>query len=68
MMQQWNHVSPDQYLGFPPWVWGEFESSEAPGPFPFLGGVDPSVVACLHEVHQRLSGAIDIAISDVFAG
>lgn len=68
MMQQWNRVSPDQYLGLPPWVWSEFESSEAPGPFPFLGGVDQRVVACLHEVHQRLSGAIDIAISDVFAG
>jgi hypothetical protein len=30
--------------------------------------VAPEVVASLHEVHQHLSGAIDIAISDVFAG
>lgn len=67
-MLQWDRVPLDQCLGFPPWVWSEFESSEPPGPFPFLGGVDQRVVACLHEVHQRLSGAIDIAISDVFAG
>ena len=58
----------DEHLGLYPWVWVEFESHAPAGPFPFLGGVDPRVVAGLHEVHQRLSGAIDIAISDVFAG
>jgi hypothetical protein len=63
-----DRLLPHQYVGLHPWVWVEFESSEPPGPFPFLGGVDPQVVACLHEVHGHLSGALDIAISDVFAG
>ena len=68
MARSFDSLLPGQYLGLLPWAWIEFESSEPPGPFPFLGGVDPQVVASLHEVHRHLSGAIDIAISDVFAG
>lgn len=68
MATSFDGLLPGQYAGLVPWAWIEFESSEAPGPFPFLGGVDPRVVASLHEVHRHLSGAIDIAISDVFAG
>ncbi len=68
MVMSFGKLLPEQYVGFYPWVWVEFESSEPPSPFPFLGGVDPAVVVSLHDVHQRLSGAIDIAISDVFAG
>jgi hypothetical protein len=64
----WDAFSPDQHVGLYPWVWVEFESAEPPGPFPFLGGVAPGVAAGLHQVHRHLSGAIDIAISDVFAG
>ncbi len=68
MVSSFGRLLPEQYVGFCPWVWVEFESAEPPSPFPFLGGVDPAVVVSLHDVHQRLSGAIDIAISDVFAG
>ncbi|MEW6544866.1 MAG: hypothetical protein AB1411_14810 [Nitrospirota bacterium] len=64
----WSNFSGRQYFGLAPWVWIEFESSEPPGPFPFLGGIAPRVAAGLHEVHQHLSGAIDIVIGDVFAG
>ena len=68
MAHSWKTLPDDKYVGLFPWVWVEFESSEPPGPFPFLGGVAPQVVASLYEVHGHLSGAIDIAISDVFAG
>lgn len=68
MAPNWNTFRDDHYVGLVPWAWAQLESAEPPGPFPFLGGVDPRVVASLHEVHQRLSGAIDVAISDVFAG
>jgi hypothetical protein len=43
------------------------ESGEAPGPFPFIAGVAPEVVASLHEAHSLLSSAVDTAISDVFS-
>jgi L-ascorbate metabolism protein UlaG (beta-lactamase superfamily) len=66
--QSWIGFPDEVYVGLFPWTWVEFESSDPPGPFPFLGGVDPAVVASLYQVHQHLSGAIDIAISDVFAG
>lgn len=68
MASPWDTFRSDHFVGLCPWSWIQFESSESPGPFPFLGGVAPSVVASLHEVHQHLSGAIDMAISDVFAG
>ena len=68
MSQSWGTLQNDQYVGLFPWAWMQFESSEPPGPLPFLGGVDPQVVASLYQVHRHLSGAIDIAISDVFAG
>lgn len=67
-MSVWDTFRSDHYVGLCPWSWIQFESLEPPGPFPFLGGVDPQVVAALHEVHQHLTGAIDMAISDVFAG
>ncbi|MFO0700959.1 MAG: MBL fold metallo-hydrolase [Nitrospira sp.] len=50
-----------------PWCWGQLESAEPPGPFPFIGGVSPEVVASLQEAHGLLSSAIDTAISDVFS-
>jgi len=68
MAQSWMTLPNEAYVGLFPWAWVEFDSSDPPGPFPFLGGVDPAVVASLYQVHQHLSGAIDIAISDVFAG
>lgn len=68
MTPRWDTLRSDLYLGLYPWAWMEFETAEPPGPFPFLGGVAPAVVASLHEVHQRLSGAIDMVISEVFAG
>ncbi|WP_447972388.1 MBL fold metallo-hydrolase [Nitrospira sp. Kam-Ns4a] len=68
MWRRWEQVPSQVYVGLRPWVWTQFESDPAPGPFPFLAGVAPEVVACLQEAHQRLSGAIDVAISDVFAG
>src|SRR5438132_1271760 len=67
MANTWNSWSRDHYLGLYPWTWIQFESAELPGPFPFLGGVDPEVVASLQEAHHRMQSAIDTAISDVFA-
>ena len=66
-MALWDRVGPQQYVGLPPWVWVQLESAEPPGPFPFMGGVDPAVVAGLHEVHGILLSAVETAISDVFA-
>ena len=57
----------NQFVGLQPWVWVQLESSEPPGPFPFMGGVDPEVVASLHEVHSILMSSVETAISDVFA-
>ena len=38
-----------------------------PGPFPFIGGVAPEVVASLHEAHSLLLSGVETAISDVFS-
>ncbi len=66
-MQVWDSFKDDPYVGLAPWVWVQLESAEAPGPFPFVGGVAPEVVAALHEAHGLLQSGIDTAISDVFA-
>lgn len=66
-MAIWDRFGLNQYLGFEPWVWVQLESAEPPGPFPFMGGVDPAVVGSLHEVHGILMSSIETAISDVFA-
>jgi L-ascorbate metabolism protein UlaG (beta-lactamase superfamily) len=67
MSQIWTQLRNDQYVGLAPWAWIQLESAEAPGPFPFVGGVAPEVVASLHEAHQLLLSSIETAISDVFA-
>jgi len=67
MSQLWDSLKSDQYVGLAPWVWMQLESAEAPGPFPFVGGVDPEVVASLHEAHSLLQSGVDTAISDVFS-
>ncbi len=67
MSQIWDSFKDDPYVGLAPWVWVQLESAEAPGPFPFVGGVAPEVVAALHEAHSLLQSGIDTAISDVFA-
>jgi len=67
MSNIWNTWNREHYLGLVPWAWIELESAEAPGPFPFIGGVAPEVVASLHEAHGLMQSAIDTAISDVFA-
>lgn len=66
-MNIWNSLPPNQYLALAPWCWVQLESAEAPGPFPFVGGVAPEVVAGLHEAHSLLASSIDTAISDVFS-
>jgi len=66
-MPIWDSLKSDQYIGLAPWVWIQLESAEAPGPFPFVGGVDPEVVASLHEAHSLLQSSVDTAISDVFS-
>lgn len=66
-MTIWDNLPRNQYLGLVPWCWVQLESGEPPGPFPFVAGVAPEVVASLHEAHTLLSSAIDTAISDVFA-
>ena len=66
-MPIWDHLDSRQYIGLHPWVWIQLESAEPPGPFPFMGGVAPEVVASLHEVHSILLSSVETAISDVFA-
>jgi hypothetical protein len=67
MSQIWTSLSKNYYLSLAPWCWVQLESAEPPGPFPFVGGVAPEVVAGLHEAYSLLSSAIDTAISDVFS-
>ena len=57
----------DHYVGLAPWVWVQLESPEAPGPFPYVGGVAPEVAASLHEAHSLLLSCVETAISDVFS-
>ena len=66
-MSIWDTYRPDQHIGLYPWVWVQLESSEPPGPFPFLGGVDPQIVASLHQVHSTLLSSVETAISDIMA-
>lgn len=60
-------VPSGKYLGLVPWCWIQLESAEPPGPFPYVGGVAPEVVARLQEAHSLLLSSIETAISDVFA-
>lgn len=66
-MATWDRFGSNQYLGFQPWAWAQLESADPPGPFPFMGGVNPAVADSLHEVHGILMSAVETAISDVFA-
>ncbi len=67
MSRLWDSLNSEHYIGLAPWVWMQLESAESPGPFPFVGGVAPEVVAALHEAHSLLQSGVDTAISDVFA-
>ncbi len=67
MSSVWDRLPRQQYLSLAPWCWVQLESGEAPGPFPFVAGIAPEVVAGLHEAHSLLSSSIDTAISDVFS-
>jgi hypothetical protein len=67
MPSVWDSWSRDQYLGLFPWTWIQMETAEPPGPFPLVAGVDPEVVASLHEAHGLMLSAVETAISDVFA-
>jgi hypothetical protein len=66
-MQIWDALKGEQFIGLRPWVWVQLESAAEPGPFPFVGGVDPEVVAGLHEAHSLLQSSVETAISDVFS-
>ena len=66
-MNPWTTIDPTQHVGLNPWVWVQLESTEPPGPFPFLGGVDPEVVRSLHQVHEIMMSGIETAISDIMA-
>ena len=66
-MKIWDSFPKHHYLSLAPWTWVQLESAEPPGPFPFVEGVAPEVVASLSEAHSLLSSAIDTAISDVFS-
>ncbi len=66
-MSTWNILPRNHYVSLVPWCWVQLESAQPPGPFPFMGGVAPEVVASLQEAHHLLSSAIDTVISDVFA-
>ena len=58
-MDVWSRFGTNQYVGLFPWVWIQLESTEPPGPFPFMGGVDPEVVTSLHEVHSILLSSVE---------
>lgn len=66
-MKIWDQIPRQQYLALAPWCWVQLESAEPPGPFPFVAGLAPEVVAALHEAYTLLSSSIDTAISDVFS-
>lgn len=66
-MSIWDKLPRDQYVSLVPWCWVQLESGQEPGPFPFVAGVAPEVVASLHEAHSLLASSIDTAISDVFS-
>ena len=66
-MSIWDKLPQEQYIGLAPWVWVQLESDRPPGPFPFIGGVAPEVVAALHEAHGSLLSCVETAISDVFS-
>jgi len=63
----WNNLSSEHFLSLAPWCWVQLESAESPGPFPFVGGLAPEVVAALQEAHSLLASSIDTALSDVFS-
>src|SRR6187549_1599678 len=63
----WNNLSSEHFLSLAPWCWVQLESAESPGPFPFVGGLAPEVVAALQEAHFLLASSIDTALSDVFS-
>lgn len=67
MSRIWDNLPRGHYVSLVPWCWVQLESAEPPGPFPFIGGIAPAVVAGLQEAHSLLSSAIDTAISDVFS-
>ncbi len=67
-MPVWDTLKSDQYISLLPWAWAQLESAEAAGPFPFIGGVDPEVVASLHEAHSLLLSGLETAVSDIFSG
>ena len=66
-MNAWDKLPREQYVSLAPWVWVQLVSDRPPGPFPFIGGVAPEVVASLHEAHSSLLSCVETAISDVFA-
>lgn len=66
-MTIWDRLPKTQYVSLAPWCWVQLESGEAPGPFPFIAGVAPEVVASLQEAHSLLASSVDTAISDVFS-
>lgn len=66
-MHVWDTLPGSHYIGLEPWAWIQLESADPPGPLPFLGGVAPEVVACLHEAHAQLLSGVETAISDVFS-
>ena len=66
-MKIWDSLPKQQYLSLAPWTWVQLESADPPGPFPFIAGVAPEVVASLHEAHGLFASAIDTAISDVLS-
>ena len=67
MSTLWNKLPGQHFLSLVPWCWIQFESAEPPGPFPFVGGLAPEVMAALQETHSLLASSVDTAISDVFS-
>src|SRR6187397_1395648 len=67
MSTTWTKLPREHFLSLAPWCWVQLESAEPPGPFPFVGGLAPDVVAALQEAHSLLASSIDTAISDVFS-
>src|SRR6187551_2650398 len=67
MSTTWTKLPREHFLSLAPWCWVQLESAEPPGPFPFVGGLAPDVIAALQEAHSLLASSIDTAISDVFS-
>lgn len=62
MNQACDRFGPDDCVALVPWAWIQLDAPPNLGPFPFLCGVEPEVIASLHEAHHLLLGLLEHAV------